>query len=110
MKDDNGLVQIYSVSPNGGVVRQITKNPFSVASTLGWSPDGKRIAYAGDDSVYVTDVTSGVTSQVAPKDGSRPVLALAADFSPSGKSIAYLRVTKTGGVDRNQIFVTELSE
>lgn len=110
MKDDNGIVQIYAVSPNGGAIRQITSNPFSVASTLGWSPDGKRIAYAGDNSVYVTDAASGVTTQVAPKDASRPVLALAADFSPSGKSIAYLRVVKTGGVDTNQIFVTDLSE
>ncbi len=110
MKDDSGLVQIYAVSPNGGVIRQVTKNPFSVASTLGWSPDGKRIAYAGDDSVYVTDATSGVTSQVAPKDASRPVSPLAADFSPSGKSIAYMRAVKTGGEERNQIFVTDLSE
>lgn len=110
MKDDDGIVQIYSVSPNGGAIRQITKNAFSVASTLSWSPDGKRIAYAGDNSIYVTDAANGVTTQVAPKDASRPVLALTADFSPSGKSIAYLRLIKTGGVETNQIFVTDLSE
>lgn len=110
MKDDSGIVQIFSVSPNGGAIRQITTNPFSVASTISWSPDGKRIAYAGADSMYVTDAASGATTQVAPKDPARPVLALAADFSPSGKSIAYQRVVKTGGVDRNQIFVTDLSE
>lgn len=110
MKDDSGVVQIYTVSPNGGAISQLTKNSFSVNSTLGWSPDGKRIAYAGNDSVYVTDASSGVTTQVAPQDASRPVLFLAADFSPSGKSIAYVRVIKTGGVDRNQIFVTDLSE
>ncbi|WP_344983133.1 hypothetical protein [Deinococcus rubellus] len=110
MKDDDGNVQIYTVSPNGGAIKQVTNNPFSVASTISWSPDGKMIAYAGDDSVFVTEVSSGKTSRVAPKDAARPVLALAVDFSHDGKQIAYERVVKGADGERNQIFVTKLAE
>lgn len=110
MKDDAGLIQIYAVSPNGGPIRQVTRNGFSVDSTLSWSPDGKRIAYTGDQSVFVTDVASGETTRVAPKDPERPVLQLAADFSHDGKMIAYQRVVKSAAGEWNQIFITELAE
>ncbi len=110
MKDDAGIVQIYTVSPNGGPVRQVTRNTFPVASTISWSPDGKRITYAGDDSVFVTNVASGETSRVAPKDAARPVLPLVAEFSPDGKRVAYQRVVRTAAGEWNQIFVAELSE
>lgn len=60
MKDDSGIVQVYSVAPNGGAIRQITSNPFSVASTISWSPDGKRIAYVGNDSICDRQVAPDV--------------------------------------------------
>lgn len=108
MKDDGGIVQIYTVSPTGGAIKQVTHNPFPVASTLSWSPDGKSIAYAGDDAIYVTNAETGETSAVAPKDTARPVLPLAVVFSPDGKRIAYQRVLTDGDKAFNQIFVTEL--
>ncbi|MEO8409882.1 MAG: DUF3748 domain-containing protein, partial [Propionivibrio sp.] len=109
MQDDAGKVQIYAVSPNGGPIRQITDNAFSVASAFSWSPDGKYIAYAGDDSIFVTEAATGVTTRVAPQDAVRPVLPLAAVFSPDGRSIAYLRVVKSDAGEHNQIFVTDLA-
>jgi hypothetical protein len=110
MKDEAGIVQVYTVSPNGGAVRQVTRNSFPVVSTLSWNPQGTAIAYAGDDSVFVTDVASGETSRVAPKDAQQPVLALAVVFSPDGSRIAYQRAVAAGGEVRNQIFVTELKK
>ena len=110
MKDDVGNVQLYAVSPNGGPIRQITNNTFSVASAFSWSPNGKYIAYAGDGSIFVTEVASGVSTRVAPKDASRLVQPLAAAFSPDGRSIAYLRLLKSEAGEHNQIFVTELAD
>lgn len=109
MKDDAGLVQIYGVSPLGGDIRQLTRNAFSVTSSFSWSPDGSSLAYAGDDSVWVTDVASGTRSQVAPRDPSRPVAPLAVDYAPDGRSIAYLRLVGGAPAGHNQIFVTRLS-
>ncbi len=34
MKDDAGLIQVYAVPTNGGPIRQVTRNGFSVDSTL----------------------------------------------------------------------------
>ncbi|MFK7603560.1 hypothetical protein ACI3L1_15255 [Deinococcus sp. SM5_A1] len=68
------------------------------------------IAYADDDSVFVTEVSTGKTSRVAPRDPARPVLPLAVDFSHDGKQIAYERVVKGTDGEYNQIFVTELTE
>jgi WD40 repeat protein len=110
MKDDAGLVQIYTVSPRGGAIRQITRNAFPVASTLSWSPDGTRIAYAGDDGIHVTDVATGETTTVAPKDMKRPTLAIAVAFSPDGRKIAYQRVVSDGDKAFNQIFVAEAAD
>ncbi len=110
MKDDAGIVQIFAVSPNGGAIRQITRNAFPVASTLSWSPDGKWLAYAADNSVLLTDAKTGETVRLTPKDASRPILALCVDFSPDGKRLSYERVVKTEGTDWNQIFVAELAD
>lgn len=110
MKDDAGNVQAFAVSPNGGAVRQLTRNAFSVASTISWSPDGDWLTYAGDDSLFVTHARTGETIRLTPKDPSRPILALCADFSPDGRRIAYQRVVRTDGADWNQVFVAELTD
>lgn len=110
MKDDAGIVQVFAVSPNGGAVRQLTNNAFSIASTMSWSPDGTWLTYAGDDSLFVTNAKTGEAIRLTPKDPSRPILALCADFSPDGRRIAYQRVVRTEGADWNQVFVAELSD
>ena len=56
MRDDAGVVQLWTISPNGGEPRQVTRHPFDVASTFNWSPDGRSIAYIADHSVFVTEV------------------------------------------------------
>ncbi len=64
----------------------------------------------GDQSVFVTDVASGETTRVAPRDPERPVLQQATDFSHDGKMIGYQRVVKSAAGEWNQIFITALAE
>src|SRR4051794_25500217 len=59
MRDDRGIVQLWTVSPNGGEPRQVTRNESAVASAFTWSPDGKFIAYVADNSVFMSEVASG---------------------------------------------------
>lgn len=92
MKDDTDIVQIYLVSPRGGEITQLTSNPWSVASTFTWSPDGLWISYVMDNSVFVTELSSGKSFRLTQRssDESAPYRS-ACVFSPDGKSIAFLR-------------------
>lgn len=108
MRDDAGMVQIWTISPNGGEPRQLTRNPEDVASAFTWSPDGASIAHVMDGSVCVTDVRTGATRRLTLKApaGQEPQ-ALACVFSPSGDRIAYTRRGPNPEDPSAQIWVTE---
>jgi hypothetical protein len=102
MRDDAGIVQLFTVRPNGGEPIQITCNLWSVSSAFTWSPDGTRIAYIMDNSVFVTKIATGQSERWTERtDDLASPLPLVCVFSPDGKRIAYLR--SVGGW--NQVFV-----
>jgi Tol biopolymer transport system component len=106
MRDDAGIVQVWTISPNGGKPQQLTRNPFDVASAFSWSPDGRSIAYIADGSVFVTDATSRESSRLTPRvEGSMAPRPEACVFSPDGRRIAYVRPVVLAAEVYNQIFV-----
>ncbi len=109
MKDADGIVQLWTVAPTGGVPRQLTRNQFGIASAFTWSPDGKWIAHLMDGSVCVTDAATGTTRRLTPRCKSpwqpRPEACV---FSPDGRSIAYVCPVQQQGKTWNQIFVVNL--
>jgi Tol biopolymer transport system component len=109
MKDDAGLVQLWTVSPNGGPPTQVTGNRWNIASAFTWSPDGRQIAHVINNSVCVTEVASGKTRRLTTRseDENSP-RAEACVFSPDGKKIAYIRRVREAGVFSNQIFIVSL--
>jgi hypothetical protein len=111
MQDDTGIVQLWTVSPNGGAPLQLTRNPWPIASAFTWSPDGRRIAHVMDQSVAVTDAQSGATRRLTPR--SQDALAPrpeACVFSPDNRKIAYVRRVPTGSAAQNQVFVLTLND
>ena len=92
MRDDAGVVQLFTVSPCGGPPAQVTADPWDVASAFTWSPDGGRIAYAADGSVFTVDVATGrarrLTDRRTDGTGPRPEAVV---FSPDGRRIAFMR-------------------
>jgi Tol biopolymer transport system component len=106
MKDDDGIVQLWTVSPNGGAPAQLTHNPSSIASTFTWSPDGKYLAHVMDNSVCLTEAASGRTERLTPRtsDATAP-RPEACVFSPDGKKVAYIKRLAESGAEFNQIFV-----
>jgi hypothetical protein len=106
MRDDSGIVQIWTVSPDGGEPVQRTRNPWDIASTFTWSPDGRWLAHAMDNSIFVTDAATGHSVRLTPKcsDESAP-RPEAVVFSPDGGTIAYVRRVIAGEATYNQIFV-----
>lgn len=109
MKDDDGIAQIWLVATNGGRPVQLTHNPWSVASTFTWSPDGRLIACVMDNSVFVTETATGKSIRLTPRssDAEAP-RSEACVFSPDGKSIAFLRSLANNSQRFAQIFVVSL--
>jgi Tol biopolymer transport system component len=106
MKDDTGIVQIWTVSPNGGPPKQLTRNPWNIGSAFTWSPDGKRVAHVMDNSVCVTEVASGKTDRLTTRtDDATAPRPEACVFSPDGQKVAYVRRVTESGQSANQIFV-----
>ncbi len=108
MRDEAGVAQLWTISPNGGEPRQLTRNPEDVASTFSWSPDGRRIAHVMDGSICVTDAQNGKTRRLTPKApaGQEPQ-PYACVFSPDGDRIAYTRPDSYSEGRYAQIWVTE---
>lgn len=106
MKDDQGIVQLWTVSPLGGPPSQITRNPWPIASAFTWSPDGHHIAHVMDRSVCVTEVATGRTIRwTDPADPAAAPRPEACVFSPDGLGIAYVRRIPSPIEPSNQIFV-----
>lgn len=109
LKDDAGIVQLWTVSPNGGEPRQVTRNSADIASAFSWSPDGRLIAHVMAGRVCVTDVVTGVTHPLTePRSDAGLPAPLACVFSPDGRSIAYQRDLTSPPGTFAQIFVVDV--
>lgn len=109
MKDDAGIVQLWTVSPVDGLVSQLTKNAWDIASAFTWSPDGESIAHVMDNSVFLTDAVTGQSRRVTDRvsDEGAP-LPEACVFSPDGKKVAFMRRRSVSGTEANHIYVAFL--
>lgn len=95
-KDENGIIQVFFISPLGGKSAQVTHHESNVQSTVRWSPEGEYIYYVWDNSIIKCYAQSGgefgsytkltETSQKQPTN-----LALSHD----GKTIAFNREIKS---------------
>ena len=104
MKDDDGVVQLWTISPSGGEPRQITRQEHPIASAFTWSPQGDTIAHVLDNCVCITELASGqsrcLTARSADADAPRPEACV---FSPDGLRVAYVRNVLNQGERWNQI-------
>lgn len=109
MRDDAGIVQIWTVSPNGGTPTQLTHNSSDIQSAFTWSPDGSRIAHAADNSVFITDANTGISHRLTARtenaSAPRPEACV---FSPNGQHIAYIRPVTSNNHTFNQIFIATI--
>ena len=109
MKDDAGVAQLWTISPNGAGLRQVTTNASPIASAFTWSPDGKAIAHVMDNTVCLTDLKTGRTRRITPcVDDATAPRPEACVFSPDGRRIAFVRTVPSPATPRNQIFVADV--
>ncbi|WKZ94375.1 DUF3748 domain-containing protein [Chimaeribacter arupi] len=103
MKDAQGVVQVWAISPNGGEPRQITHGPHPIQSAFSWRADGKKLALICDNSVMLCDAGTGAMSRLTARTEAPP-LGDAVVISPDGNRVAFMR-----NLDgRAQLFVTDV--
>jgi Tol biopolymer transport system component len=106
MRDDLGVSQFCTVSPNGGPIRQVTRGKFGIDSAFTWHPGGRLVAAVMDRSVVTIDVPTGrverLTRRADTDDAPRPEACV---FSPDGSAVAYVRRVRGEAGVFNQIFV-----
>lgn len=90
MKDDRGIVQLWTISPNGGEALQITQAEHSIQSAFSWHPQGGKIALVCDNSVMLCDIANGNMHRLT-KRTAQPPMEDAVVFSPDGQQVAFMR-------------------
>ncbi len=95
-QDHHNHIQLFSVSPDSGEITQITHHDFSIQGPFNFSPDGKWLAYPADNSVFITEISSGKSERITLKtdENNRPVGAV--NWSNNGKMLCYNRYVDAG--------------
>jgi dipeptidyl aminopeptidase/acylaminoacyl peptidase len=103
----NEFYQIYTIPQHGGQPEAFVSEPdvqHHLAAGGGWSPDGRFIAYAGNDreptdqDVVVRDTTSGETRRLLAGDATY----FAGEWSPDG---AWLTAVKFNSNTDNDVYL-----
>lgn len=107
-EDENGTINIFGVSPNGGEIKKISNHQSDVLSGPNYSPDGKYLAYLADSAVCITEVSSGKHIQITSKSTEENMLSGSIVWSPNGSSVFYNRKIITQEKAYYQIFRTDV--
>lgn len=105
MADDQQVVQLWTISPNGGEPQQLTTGSSAIQSAFTWHPAGTHIAFIRDNSVQVYALQTRNTRRLTVRTATPPC-ADAVVWSPNGKKIAFMR--QVAGYQ--QLFTVDFTE
>jgi Tol biopolymer transport system component len=104
-----GVVDVGGRRRDGTGVRQVTHDPIG-ATWPAWSPDGTKIAYVGrknnrsfDGNLFVLDVATGDSTQVADEIGWGP------QFTTDGSSLLYTHTSFDAGVEAAELRIVPVT-
>ncbi len=89
MRDDNGIVQLWLISPNGGEPRQLTHTTGGIQSAFNWHPSGEALGFVLENRIALCDAQRGDVVFLT-SDHVNPPSADAVVFSPDGRQIAWM--------------------
>jgi hypothetical protein len=107
--DDDGVVQIFKVPPEGGEIRQLSRLETSVESPFDWSPDGKSLACAAGGRIWLISAATGEATALTDPAPAGQGPRYAVCFSPTGRLVAYNRpVPAADGTHWLQVMACEV--
>jgi Protein of unknown function (DUF3748) len=93
MRDNNGIVQLWLISPDGGEPRQLTHTVSGIQSAFNWHPCGNRLGFVLENRIACCDAQNGEVTFLTSNHGNPPS-ADAVVFSPDGRAIAWMEETE----------------
>lgn len=90
MRDEAGVVQLWTVAPTGGEPHQVTRAKSDIQSAFSWHPEGHSVAFINDNSVMLCGMANGKLKRLTVRSDEAP-LADAVVCSPDGLHVAFLR-------------------
>lgn len=93
MRDDNGTVQLWLISPEGGEPRQLTHTQSGIQSAFNWHPSGNGLGCVLENRIACCDAQTGEVTFLTPGHGNPPS-ADAVVFSPDGHFVAWMEETE----------------
>lgn len=110
-KDTKNMNQIFTISPNGGSLKQITFHESNVEGSIRWHPSGKSVFYIWNGSICEVEINN--------KDFDKRLKIISKPMNPSpsnlvlsheGKILAFNRLIEnpTKGLKSKQIFLINL--
>lgn len=106
-KDENGVEQIFLISPFGGKPRQLTAHDSNVSGNVRWHPGGKAVSYMHEGSITLCKTSEApfeqrITKLTQPTNPAPSNMV----WSPDGKILAFNRlISGDGKSPSQQIFV-----
>jgi WD40 repeat protein len=107
-KSEDGIVQLFSVSPTGGEPIQITRNEFSPHTAFSLSPDDQWIVFGYQNQLYLTEISTGKTQQVGPAPQKDHSELCNINWSYSGKILTYNKKVSSESGSWFQVFLVEV--
>ncbi|MDE1478224.1 DUF3748 domain-containing protein [Xenorhabdus bovienii] len=90
MKDEAGIVQLWYISPNGGMPVQITHSTHHIQSAFNWDRRGRFIAFVCDNSIMLCNSQNGEMHRLTARTDDAPS-ADAIVISPDDRYVAFMR-------------------
>jgi len=109
-KDQNGIQQIFLISPSGGEATPLTEHTSGIQSGVRWSPDNNSVIYVWDNSIIQCEISDLPFEKRYKRLTARTTGAPSnLVWSNDGKVIAFNRSVSGGSTEpKNQIFIIRL--
>ena len=109
MKDNDGIVQLWSIPTIGGEMKQLTHLKFSVQAQYNVRPDGRVLSVIADNRIWLVDATDGHATAITERHVDREAPVAGALWNPTGTMLVYNRYAVAGTDYHLQIFRIDLS-